>query len=420
MNPFNNNTPNITASEAIRNKRDKIIFKTEKKRFQTKSKCNNKNVKYYKNGKIRNMHSYKIQQSLARGNALCNDCNNKGLLCGFNSTNSRIKSLSKFTTVNMGNNTLSEFWGHGGWDLAGKPFPIQAPGIPIINSDISGTWSGSLIDPNNKHNITHVNSIPAPFGYANNIIDSDRNVYGNGIVTDPSNILMAKYPCLDKYYNQNFNKIKTFVIITGSFDVHPLTDLPALDSAGLCNDASYNSLIGGPISLSQFGDKSYDSIISGRISKLCCVRNQKLFVMEGLEYTTKTVGIFQMHIELFNINDYIALSNLVNIKPVWYDSPIHVWLWPTEYRELGVFYYDNSNKVGAMGMQAIESIKIYQGLNSPNNLNQTMGNTTKQNYLACVVNGTRTIDFSKEFNKSIFKNGYCENYVKNPPNKPYE
>ena len=199
MNPFNNNVPNLTASEVIRNKRDKIIFKTEKKRFQTKSKCNNKNVKYYKNGKIRNMHSYKIQQSLARGNALCNDCNNKGMLCGFNSTNSRIKSLSKFTTVNMGNNTLSEFWGHGGWNLAGDPFPIQSPGIPIINSDISGTWAGLPTDPNNKHNITHVNTIPAPFGYADNIIDSNRNRYGNGIITDPSNILLSAGMRLPKF-----------------------------------------------------------------------------------------------------------------------------------------------------------------------------------------------------------------------------
>ena len=418
MNPFNNNVPNLTASEVIRNKRDKIIFKTEKKRFQTKSKCNNKNVKYYKNGKIRNMHSYKIQQSLARGNALCNDCNNKGMLCGFNSTNSLGQSLSKFAKITMGNNDLSEFWGHGGWNLAGKPFPIQSPGIPIINSDISGTWAGLPTDPNNKHNITHVNTIPAPFGYADNIIDSNRNRYGNGIITDPSNILLAKYPCLDKYYNQDFSKIKTFIIVTGGFDVHPAgPGIPTLDFAGICNDASYNSLIGGPISL---GDTSFDSIISGRISKLCCVRNQKLYVMEGFKYVTKTVGIFQMHIELFNINNYAMLSKLVNIKPTWYNLPVPLWWWPTEYQGLGVYYYNNNNKIGAMGIQAIESIKIYQGLSSPSNLNQTTGNNTKQNYLSCVEDGTRVINFSKEFNKSIFKNGYCENYIKNPPNKPDE
>jgi hypothetical protein len=346
------------------------------------------------------------------------------MLCGFNSTNSRIKSLSKFTTVNMGNNTLSEFWGHGGWNLAGDPFPIQSPGIPIINSDISGTWAGLPTDPNNKHNITHVNTIPAPFGYADNIIDSNRNRYGNGIITDPSNILLAKYPCLDKYYNQDFSKIKTFIIVTGGFDVHPAgPGIPTLDFAGICNDASYNSLIGGPISLSfPFAPGINNSIISGRINKLCCIRNQKLLVEEGIIPVpiVKTVGIFQMHIELFNINNYTTLSNLVNIKPIWYDLPYPLWWWPKEYRNIGVYYYNNNNAIGAMSMRAIESIKIYQGLSSPSNLNQTTGNNTKQNYLSCVEDGTRVINFSKEFNKSIFKNGYCENYIKNPPNKPDE
>ena len=65
MNPFDNNRPNLTSSERIRNKRDKTIYQAEKQRFQAHKSCGNRNVRYYENGRIRNMQSYKIQQSLA-------------------------------------------------------------------------------------------------------------------------------------------------------------------------------------------------------------------------------------------------------------------------------------------------------------------------------------------------------------------
>ena len=107
MNPFDNNRPNLTSSERTRDKRDKIIYQNEKQRFQTHKSCGNNNVRYYSNGRIRNMQSYKIQQSLARGSALCNDCNDKGLLCGD-------VYRSNYAKVHMGNNQVSEFWGGGG------------------------------------------------------------------------------------------------------------------------------------------------------------------------------------------------------------------------------------------------------------------------------------------------------------------
>ena len=54
MNPFDNNRPNLTASERIRNKRDATIYQSQKQRFQqSKSRYGNKNVKYYKNGTIK-------------------------------------------------------------------------------------------------------------------------------------------------------------------------------------------------------------------------------------------------------------------------------------------------------------------------------------------------------------------------------
>ena len=52
MNPFSNNRPRLTASESLRNKRDKTIYQAEKQRFQNhKTGGNktggNKNIKYY-------------------------------------------------------------------------------------------------------------------------------------------------------------------------------------------------------------------------------------------------------------------------------------------------------------------------------------------------------------------------------------
>ena len=107
MNPFSNNRPRLTASEGIRNKRDKTIYQAEKQRFQNHKTCGNKNVRYYDNGTIRSMQGYKLQQSLARGNVLCEDCNDRGMLCG------KITNKNALGTIQMGNNALSEYWGGG-------------------------------------------------------------------------------------------------------------------------------------------------------------------------------------------------------------------------------------------------------------------------------------------------------------------
>ena len=64
MNPFSNNKPRLTASERIRNKRDATIYNAEKQKFQESKKynCTKGGVKFYKNGKIKSMISYKLQK----------------------------------------------------------------------------------------------------------------------------------------------------------------------------------------------------------------------------------------------------------------------------------------------------------------------------------------------------------------------
>ena len=71
MNPFDNNRPVLNSSDRIRNKKSKYIYAAAKQEFQTKRRCNGKNIKYYKKGTVRSVANYKLQQDLARGNVLC-------------------------------------------------------------------------------------------------------------------------------------------------------------------------------------------------------------------------------------------------------------------------------------------------------------------------------------------------------------
>ena len=67
MNPFSNNRPRLTASERIKNKRDATIYQAEKSIYQSMKQCGNKNVKYYKNGTVKSVKSYKMHRSLSKG-----------------------------------------------------------------------------------------------------------------------------------------------------------------------------------------------------------------------------------------------------------------------------------------------------------------------------------------------------------------
>ena len=192
MNPFSNNKPRLTASERIRNKRDAAIYQGEKQRFQRgKNKCRNRNVKFYKNGKVRSVINYKMQKSLARGNVLCNDCDDKGNLCAPPSKKDDLAS------INMGNNNYSEFWGGGSvLNWAGGDPVTQTPADVVIVSDVSGSW-----DPSSnswKGDISQCGpsgNLVCPYGYLTNLIDIPRNLDGSGIIIDPSNILFPDELC---------------------------------------------------------------------------------------------------------------------------------------------------------------------------------------------------------------------------------
>ena len=81
MNPFSNNKPVLSASERLKNKRDKTIYQSQKMNYQSSKTCGNKNVKYYDNGTVRHVKNYKLQNSLSKGVNLCDDCDKNGTFC---------------------------------------------------------------------------------------------------------------------------------------------------------------------------------------------------------------------------------------------------------------------------------------------------------------------------------------------------
>ena len=424
MNPFDNNRPNLTSSERIRNKRDKTIYQAEKQRFQAHKSCGNRNVRYYENGRIRNMQSYKIQQSLARGSVLCEDCDDKGLLCGD-------VAKSNFAKFNMGNNDVSEFWGGGALATANflDPTPTfgQSQGFPVINVDISGTW-----DPSGgqfKHDISQCGvpiynpngDITCPWGYADNIINIPRNLDGLGIVIDPSNLLFSDGPCLNNHFNA-FSQVKTWLVITGAFPIHLGSGAifsNYLYSPSNCSDPSYNLPLGGYIRAFHIHPPP-NNIFSGQIKSLCCKREQQMTWnanFPGVTMITRNVGIFDTYIELFKVTQYSTLSTLVNLTPT-YDSITGLWTWPNDFNLDFSVEDGNNHYFGSWELQFIESMKVIQGTIPPY-LNQTTGNNTKQNYMSCLDDGTRKINFTKNTTKKEnVITAYCDKFLKGPTTLP--
>ena len=392
MNPFSNNRPKLTASERIRNKRDKTIYQAEKQRFQNHKTCGNKNVRYYDNGTVRSMQSYKLQKSLARGNVLCEDCDDKGMLCG------KITSKDALGTIYMGNNVVSEYWG-GGLIIGGVG---SGESFPVINADVSGVWDPSAASPTDPSK-----SLLTGFGYQDNYIAIPRNLDGSGIVIDPSNILFPDELCDPFRYLQK-SYLKTFLVIRGAVDISGAGGaIPGTGSfPASCNDPSYNKVVGKKFILGFGAGAASEELVAGQIRSLCCIREMNMLISG----TSSTVGIFDMYVEVFYLSNMPYLSKLVNYTPQYYPGPhppgIPVgnsgWDWFSAIGctigfgcpfEFFLFLDPNAAPV-VTTYNFIESFKIIQGTVPPW-LNQTKYNNTLQNYMSCLEDGTRKINFTK-------------------------
>jgi hypothetical protein len=405
MNPFDNNEPRLTASERIRNKRDATIYQAEKQRFQNKKTCGNKNVKYYENGTIRSMKSYKLQKSLARGNVLCEDCDDKGLLCG------GVANHDALASIRMGNNIVSEYWGGGGLVESNTGSLTQSLGFTVIQSDVSGVWDPSaatVTDPSKS-------TLAPGFGYIDNLIKIPRNLDGTGVVIDPSNELFPDELCEPFRYLQASN-LKTYLVVRGAVPVHPAVvgDTSERFIPGSCSDPSYNYLIGQYVLLSLDPEVTPNgsNVLTGIIKAICCRRSQLLGYYTDSTYIPtdeSIVGIFDTYIELLNISDYSSLAQLINMKPTLGILPppnppkVKGWIWPGQFNKNIHLYFggENIKHIGYYGDwvdSLIESFSIIQGTIPPS-LNQTKYNATRQSYMSCLENGTRKINFTKNTKK---------------------
>jgi hypothetical protein len=420
MNPFSNNKPRLTASERIRNKRDAAIYQGEKQRFQRgKNKCRNRNVKFYRNGKVRSVVNYKMQNSLARGNVLCNDCDDKGNLCAAPS------KKDDFASIYMGNNAYSEYWGGARVDLGsgGGGIFTQTVGLTTINSDISGSWGGSLTNIS-KSDLSGAKlpgsdpSLNMPFGYVDNLIDIPRNLDGKGIIIDPSNELFPDSKCGAFDYLDN-SYLKANIIMRGTIDLSmniaaSLSAPIPFVSGDSCNDPSYNQFIGKFVQL--VVDKGFNGgnidfkpsvgVFYGIVKQICC--------LNPLVGPSGSIPWMDIHIELNNITKLDMLNALIKFKPQfrginWATTPINPlfpgdeagpFAWGPLKLPWALFFYDSTsitttslNTVRSVTVQGYFSdINFYMG-NCINNLTQT--NAFRDTYMSCLEDGTKNIDFTK-------------------------
>lgn len=383
MNPFSNNTPNLSSSEKIHNKRDAVIYKSEKQLFQSSKKYGNKNVKYYTNGSIKSMKSYTIQKSLSRGNVLCKDydCN----LC------KGVANKKELSSIHMGNNVVSEYWGGSFFDGEFK----QKISYPVINSDISGVWGGSLTDvpKADLYNAQLPGSDPSlnmHFGYINNLIKIPRNFDGTNIIIDPSNMLFPDGPC-DTFKYLKHSYLKTYLVFTMAV---PLTYDEPYMLPGSCNDPSYNLVVGNKFLLTGIsGTGSNITIASGIVNSLCCVGTLELNNIYVDFYNQKTnpgiYGLFEVYVNLMNIGDFGLLSMLLNTSPDIPSNSLSEWSVPNASEWQCGFSRPNDNNY-YINIAFVRKVDIIQGT-----INQTKHNTTRENYMSCLENGTRKIKFSK-------------------------
>ena len=391
MNPFRSSNPNLSSSDRTRDKKSKYIYAAAKKKFQTKRPCNTKNIKYYKKGTVRSVANYKLQQDLARGNVLCEDCNDRGNLCG--SINE-----SNLIHVHMHNNQYSEFYG-GGTLVADISSIQQGNSFPVIQSDISGVWGSSTTDTA-KSDIGldgSNNGIPMPYGYLNNLINIPRNLDGNGIVIDPSNILFPDDNCGVHSYFRHHTNIKTTIVIRGAINLCGYSDyIPAgffdFCSKDECTDVSYNVFKNSFIQFAALEGSfvnpltvTGEGIFFGRIFNICCIG--------------KKFGIpwFDMYIELYNANDYNLLSRMINYTPSFQNGrPLLVISDHYKWDNFPIFgyliYSKTSEDVISITYDGyIESVRIFQGTCKDN---QTTGNKVDQSYMSCLEDGTKKIKFT--------------------------
>jgi len=415
MNPFKNQIVNLSASDAIKNKKDRHIYSAAKKQFEVKNfRQSHRNIRYYRNGKVRSVVNYEYGNDLARGNILCNNCDRPDNTCGdvFKQNAQRI---------DMHTNEFSEFNGAGvvapdiSWNDVNNNFNYigvkQEQAFTVINSDVSGSWNPS--SPPFKGDISQCgpSGVVCPYGYVNNLIDIPKNLDGKGIVIDPSNELFPDSKCgTFDYLNNSY--LKTNIIMRGTIDLSMnigiTTGIP-FTSGDSCNDPSYNQFIGKFVQL--VVDEGFNTfppsfkpttgVFYGVVKQICC--------LNPLVGPSGSIPWMDIHIELNNISDIQILNKLIKFKPqfrgsnwsnIFLGAEFGPYNWGPLKLPWALFFYDSTsittsslNTVRSVTVQGYFSdINFYMG-NCINNLTQT--NAFRDTYMSCLEDGTKNINFTK-------------------------
>jgi len=421
MNPYNNNNPVLSASERLKNKRDKTIYQSQKKNYQSRKQCGNNNVKYYDNGTVRNVKNYKLQSSLSKGAVLCEDCDKNGTLC------KPLLTQKKNTKINMGNNSLSVLSMDSGIIPSGGPAGTNVQNTNVIISDISGVWGGSatdisksLIGPNGQITGT---SIVIPFGYARNLIKIPRNLDGSGIIIDPSNLLFEQdNNCNTKTLGRPIflkqASINTTIVYTGIIgNMTGNTDISG--SSSLYNKNNINEILNNFCVFSftkRLGSPTVPASIA-IVSKICFAGTQIInTIPPSTKFTAEIFKVFftvssKLNEPLWQGTIFPPVNGIATNNPSFNPSTIAGFnikgfdpfppytisfnvtsLWCNNFgpAQPPLNLPPNEN----YGAGATMIIEIQQ-----NNINcsnsQVRQNKTRQSYLSCIEQGTKNIKFTK-------------------------
>ena len=170
-----------------------------------------------------------------------------------------------------------------------------------------------------------------------------------------------------------------------------------------CNDPSYNFVVGNFFVLEGSPGGGSTTVVNGVVNSLCCVGTLQLDVSYNNpnpphEVTDPGIfGLFKVYVNLSNIGSFDLLSMLLNNKPSIDNNNLSEWPLPNINNwKVGFSRPDTvfGNINYYINFAFIRNVDIMQGTIPPSH-NQTKYNATKQNYLSCLENGTRKINFTK-------------------------
>jgi len=412
MNPFSNNKPVLSASERLKNKRDKTIYQSQKMNYQSSKTCGNKNVKYYDNGTIRSTNSFKMNMKLSRGAALCDDCDKNGTFC------KPLLTQKKNTKINMGNNRLSVLSMDSGIIPSGGDEGETVQNTNVIISDVDGVWGGSSTDIS-KSLIGP--GVSFPYGYIRNLLKIPRNLDGSGVIIDPSNLLFEQdNNCNTKKLGKpNFLKlssINTTIVYTGiigkasgfftsaadlydrsnidqilnNFCVFSFTgQLNNLDNGAATAVVLKTCFAGTQIINDNTGGFSGGTKFSVDIFKIFLTinsrKNEPLWqgtIFPPVDGSIQNPSFKPNTISEFSVKGFSPILSGPASVSFLIDS-----FWCQNYAITAPF-------VSNFGAGARMNIELQQNNIKCSN-SQIRGNETKQNYLSCVEDGTKNIKFTK-------------------------